>query len=289
MKLSSHQNSQKKNKLNSKLPLHEAVNKNFPNIVKMLLQHGANPNLQERGKQTALHIAASSGSIDTMWILLTKSANIRVNIADPNGYTPLHCISQYAKKDVSVASKGIKMLLEHGADPNSLTNVSKRKPQDLVSEFPELVELFSNKKDSRGNIEKLSSKKSKLESSSNLLEESLDPSEEDSGQTDKTSQSAENKNERVKKPKIMRVDSLNSQKSSNNNLNNSEKEEVLLLRAQVQQMKRMIKNYVKQSTDVREIESLKLRVQFLEIVLSLFVLVLVCSIFFDFLSSPKLK
>jgi len=100
--------------------LHLAVEKGLSNIVKLLLERGANPNirneyheipfelleeedvsyipstwiqkiikdLQDLARITALHIATKNGSLEIATLLIKYGAN--VDIKDPGGCTPLH-------------------------------------------------------------------------------------------------------------------------------------------------------------------------------------------------------
>ena len=96
-------------------PLHLAafrINPN-PNIVKLLLDAGANYDaIENRLDRTALHFAASHGNTDTVKLLLDAGAD--PNIEDKNLTTPLHIAASDGNTDT------IRALLEKGADINAL-------------------------------------------------------------------------------------------------------------------------------------------------------------------------
>ena len=64
-----------------------------PNIemVDLLLRNGANPNLQDRGGETALHWASARGFLEMVEKLL-ESENIDINITNIDGRNALHSI-----------------------------------------------------------------------------------------------------------------------------------------------------------------------------------------------------
>lgn len=78
------------------------------NVIKRLLEAGANVNITNKDGNTALHETQSSESI--VKILLETGANI--NMKNKQGNTALHLACRY--KNINV----IKMLLEDGANPN---------------------------------------------------------------------------------------------------------------------------------------------------------------------------
>ena len=79
-------------------------------IVKLLLEAGANPNDSNSGSQTPLHRAAYEGNVEVIKMLLEAGANPNAN---QGRYTPLHTVAQ----DGNV--EAVKMLLEAGANPNA--------------------------------------------------------------------------------------------------------------------------------------------------------------------------
>ena len=75
--------------------------------VKMLLERGAKVN---QSGWSPLHYAATGPEPDIVRLLLGRGAEI--DATAPNGITPLMMAAQYGSED------GVKLLLEHGADPN---------------------------------------------------------------------------------------------------------------------------------------------------------------------------
>ncbi len=90
--------------------LHMAYWKGNTEIVELLLEHNVDPNLQNKYRNTALHRASLHCKKKIVELLLEHCAD--PNLQDINGYTALYWASQHSKKDI------VKLLLEHGADPN---------------------------------------------------------------------------------------------------------------------------------------------------------------------------
>ncbi|MFP3267856.1 MAG: ankyrin repeat domain-containing protein [Thermoproteus sp.] len=69
-------------------PLQGAAEFNYPEVVKLLLEHGANPNIQEnKYGWTPLHYAAKKCHVDVARVLLDHGAD--PTIRDDEGRTPL--------------------------------------------------------------------------------------------------------------------------------------------------------------------------------------------------------
>tara|TARA_B100002051_G_scaffold82607_1_gene78835 strand:+ start:268 stop:1113 length:846 start_codon:yes stop_codon:yes gene_type:complete len=91
-----------------------AVNMGREDVVKMLLNRGADPNWEDWEGATACNIAAENGHTDMVRLLLTHGANpnaARTRGGD-EGKTPLYAVA------VRGDSFTVKVLLEGGADPN---------------------------------------------------------------------------------------------------------------------------------------------------------------------------
>ena len=91
-------------------PLHIAALWGDVEIVEVLLERGADPNVKDDNGQTPLHIAAQEGHVDVVRVLLERGADPR--IADNGGHIPL----DYAKDST------IRSLLESAMRSNELRN-----------------------------------------------------------------------------------------------------------------------------------------------------------------------
>ena len=86
--------------------------KNTFEIAQLLLAHGVNPNIQnDSGKTLLMVVAPLIKNIDLVKLLLEKGAN--PNLQDKQGQTALMAAATF-KKNVNT----VKLLLAHGADPN---------------------------------------------------------------------------------------------------------------------------------------------------------------------------
>ncbi|XP_065346583.1 serine/threonine-protein phosphatase 6 regulatory ankyrin repeat subunit B-like [Cloeon dipterum] len=99
-------------KLFGNTPLHHAALANYPEIIEMLVNHGADVNLQNKNGWTALHLAARHNP-ELSQTLLDHGAD--VNSKHNDGWTALHFVTQH-NPELS------QTLLDHGADVNSKDN-----------------------------------------------------------------------------------------------------------------------------------------------------------------------
>ncbi|XP_019855630.1 PREDICTED: ankyrin repeat, PH and SEC7 domain containing protein secG-like [Amphimedon queenslandica] len=89
-----------------------AIENDNIDIVKLLLEKGANPNVT-KDNETPLFVAVKSGNIEAVDILLTNGA--RTDVVSKYHGTPLHCASQTGNADI------IKLLIIKGsADVNAV-------------------------------------------------------------------------------------------------------------------------------------------------------------------------
>jgi len=98
-----------------------AANNNSVAISKLLLNLGANPDVQDSAGRTALHTAASRHNLPLVTLLVTDGAN--AGIADKNGETPLHeaaRTSQPGTMDLGVDNKLIEVQLDNVAVAKAL-------------------------------------------------------------------------------------------------------------------------------------------------------------------------
>lgn len=91
-------------------PLHEAINQGAYETVEFLLQHGANPNAKNNPGWTPLMQAARKGNLRIMKLLFRSGA--RVNDTNIDGDSALSIAVMYGQAYV------IEPLLARGADPN---------------------------------------------------------------------------------------------------------------------------------------------------------------------------
>ena len=89
-----------------------AARKSLERCVEVLSDHGADPDLPDMEKFTALHNAV--GNPDILKMLLTRSKG--VNAQNREGMTPLYLATERNLADSAL------MLLEYGADPNIPSN-----------------------------------------------------------------------------------------------------------------------------------------------------------------------
>ena len=109
-------------------PLYMAALSGDINLVQLLLNHGADPAKGARWKDgdTALHKAASGGHVDVIELLI--EAGVNPNIRNTNRETPLHHAAVFARPE------SVRSLLSLGADPlvlhrgRGLFGIGKRPP-----------------------------------------------------------------------------------------------------------------------------------------------------------------
>ncbi|CAB4029249.1 Ankyrin repeat-containing domain, partial [Paramuricea clavata] len=89
-------------------PLHTAASSGSLEIVKYLVEHGANVNLNSSIVGTALHSAASSASLEIVKYLVEHGANVNLNSLIVG--TAIHSAASFASLKI------VKYLVEHNAD-----------------------------------------------------------------------------------------------------------------------------------------------------------------------------
>jgi ankyrin repeat protein len=87
----------------------EGRREGYPDIMRLLLDHGANVEAHDKGGNTTLHFTASGGDLEVTRMLLEFKAE--VNSLNQDRYTPLLMASSKGNLDIS------RLLLTHGADP----------------------------------------------------------------------------------------------------------------------------------------------------------------------------
>ncbi|EXL39948.1 hypothetical protein FOCG_17450 [Fusarium oxysporum f. sp. radicis-lycopersici 26381] len=119
--------------INGTTPLHVASE-----YAKILLEKGADAAAADNDGTTPLHIASEYGHSETVNILLEKGADAKV--ANKYGRTPLHRALVYGRSEIA------KILLEKGADAAAADN-DGRTPLHIASEYghSEIVKILLEK------------------------------------------------------------------------------------------------------------------------------------------------
>ncbi|OBT53419.1 hypothetical protein VE04_07004 [Pseudogymnoascus sp. 24MN13] len=89
-------------------PLYAASWKGNIDVVKVLLELGADVTVADSNGETPLYVASHNGHVDVVKVLLEHGAD--VTVANISGWTPLNAASSYGHVDV------VRVLLEYGAD-----------------------------------------------------------------------------------------------------------------------------------------------------------------------------
>ncbi len=119
----------------SRPPLEQAVLRNKPEIVVVLLEAGADPNSVNASKRTPLHLAVDRNS-PVMAAALLK-AGAKPDVLDKDGWTPLHHAA--AKNQLET----VKAILAGGADPMTLSERGGTPLHEAAaSGGPEIIELL---------------------------------------------------------------------------------------------------------------------------------------------------
>ena len=95
---------------NKNVPLFYAIKFNNTEVLKILLQRGANPNYRNEAHITTLHMAVIRGHQDMVKLLIQH--RVAVNSRSEDGSTALHYSCNFRRYEIS------KILLENGADPS---------------------------------------------------------------------------------------------------------------------------------------------------------------------------
>lgn len=98
-----------------RMALHSAAGKGHIEIVRCLLEHGADPNVSDGTSFTPLALAAVAGHVETVRLLLTKGADVAW-VGPTRGILALAAMSRRCELEVGV----IHLLLQFGASVNTL-------------------------------------------------------------------------------------------------------------------------------------------------------------------------
>lgn len=94
-------------------------------MAEYLIEHGADPNAQDKGGLIPLHNASSYGHVEIAALLIKSNAS--VNSTDRWAFTPLHEAAQKGRTQLCT------LLLAHGADPLMKNQVNVRYKCDVES------------------------------------------------------------------------------------------------------------------------------------------------------------
>lgn len=89
-------------------PLYWAVMRGHKNMVKLLLDNGANMKSKYEDRMTVLHMAARQGHTEIVELLLASKANVKAKTIHKR--TPLHLAAEFGYMDI------VKLLLDSGAN-----------------------------------------------------------------------------------------------------------------------------------------------------------------------------
>lgn len=119
-------------------PLHRAAYRGNDEVLKILLDQGAQTETADDDGRTPLHWAAKGGKKDTVQLLIAKGS--QVNARDNTGRTPLH------EAAISIDSEVVDLLLENGAELNARDKQGTT-PLDLAQQYAreKTVQLFTGK------------------------------------------------------------------------------------------------------------------------------------------------
>ena len=114
-------------------PLHQAAFGGSGPVVKLLIQHGADPNARTDFGWVPLHYAAAPPAAEAAVHLIQNGA--AVNIANDNGATPLHHAVDFGKFSL------VELLLSHGVDVNA-EDEDGRTPLDFAEPDSTIAQLL---------------------------------------------------------------------------------------------------------------------------------------------------
>lgn len=121
-------------------PLHFACGTGQLKVTKLLIQHGANLESRDFVKNTPLLEACFNKNIDLIKVLILSGAN--VNSRNKIGFTPL-IYACTMKWNIIERIECVKLLLEHGANPN-IKSVKNKVPIEIacLKNQVEIVDLL---------------------------------------------------------------------------------------------------------------------------------------------------
>ena len=118
--------------------LHLACQEGLKEQVKMFLEIGAQINTKSNSGATPLHLATKNDHLEIVQILLQNGADTNIEQEDCLRFTPLHTAALNGHVEVSI------LLLQNGARIDAKTNCYKLTPLHyaVIGGFAELAEIF---------------------------------------------------------------------------------------------------------------------------------------------------
>lgn len=89
-------------------PIHEAAKSKSYDVLRLLLDNGADPNCVNKKGNSALHLAASGGVVEICTLLLEYGSS--PDLSNNKGSTPLHIASKFGYYEIS------RLMIEFEAD-----------------------------------------------------------------------------------------------------------------------------------------------------------------------------
>jgi hypothetical protein len=105
--------------------LHEASSRGHVELARMLIERGADVNIQDKYRSTPSHLALEDGHVELVLMLIERGAD--VNAQDEDGFTLLHLASKGGHVELA------RVLIKCGADVNAQDNY-KSTPLHLASQ-----------------------------------------------------------------------------------------------------------------------------------------------------------
>ncbi|MHB9146880.1 MAG: ankyrin repeat domain-containing protein [Candidatus Amoebophilus sp.] len=119
-------------------PFHMAAAKNNIDIIKLLLECGANIDIKDRIGYTPVHIAACKGHTELVKFFISHGADIKIAATDEYKNAPIHTAVKHNHVKV------VRLLLSQGANVNT-KNAKGKTAIDLAQDNKEMLEILKNK------------------------------------------------------------------------------------------------------------------------------------------------
>ncbi len=132
-------------------PLIYACKNNALDIVKMLLDNGADPNIGDRKNDMPLHFSAALGTLPIINLLVKAGAD--VNCADNNGYTPLMFMAKNARTAAVLSflkNPAVDVCMKDNTGRTAVVYAIAAKQQQLVKELLSLMGTDTDDTDMEG-------------------------------------------------------------------------------------------------------------------------------------------